>query len=358
MRFLNLLTNRIKIVKGMARYHYFGEQRPIFAHLLLTNRCNLDCRYCFVDVNTIHKDDLDLDGWKKVIFDLRQRGCQAITFMGGEPLLFQGLSELTHFGKSLGLGVDLTTNGIGIENHMDTISQIDAVMVSLDGTKEENDINRGKNSFDHVCSAIKFLKVNKVPARINCMVTRQNKKSIPWLLDFSEEHKIPLTFNLLSEFPSDAKPLEKEIMLSDLEVKNFYAELLQYKRLNNAKSSLLLASEETLIRTLNYPVSYKDIIWRAPVDQMNSKNTCLFGQTWIHVNSNGDIYPCSQLWNRPDKYKPKNIRIDGIDTALENARNLNCKSCFSLAPGEWRRTFTLKGMLRGARITIAQSVGI
>ena len=88
MRFLNLLTNRIKIVKGMARYHYFGEQRPIFAHLLLTNRCNLDCRYCFVDVNTIHKDDLDLDGWKKVIFDLRQRGCQAITFMGGEPLLF------------------------------------------------------------------------------------------------------------------------------------------------------------------------------------------------------------------------------------------------------------------------------
>ena len=34
MRFLNLLTNRIKIVKGMARYHYFGEERPMFAHLL------------------------------------------------------------------------------------------------------------------------------------------------------------------------------------------------------------------------------------------------------------------------------------------------------------------------------------
>jgi len=358
MRFFNLLKSRIKIVSGMAGYHHFGKQRPIFAHLLLTNRCNLDCRYCFVDVNTIHKEDLDLEEWKKVIFDLRQRGCVAITFMGGEPLLFKGLSELVRFGKSLGLSVDLTTNGIGIEKHIDAVRQIDSVMVSLDGTKEEHDINRGKNSFDHVCSAIKFLKENKVPVRINCIVSQQNKNSIPWLLDFAEEYKTPVTFNLLSEFPNDAKNLEREIMLNDEETKEFYTQLLEYKRRQDAKSSLILASEETLKRTLEYPVAYKEIIWRAPDDKMNSKNTCLFGQTWVHVNSNGDIYPCSQLWNRPDKYTPKNIRTDGIDAALENSRNLNCKSCFSLAPGEWRRTFTLKGMIEGARVTIAQSLGI
>ena len=91
---------------------------------------------------------------------------------------------------------------------------------------------------------------------------------------------------------------------------------------------------------------------------MNSNNTCLFGQIWVHINSNGDIYPCSQLWNTPDKFQPKNVRKDGLDSALENARNLKCKSCFCLAPAEWKRTMTPKGMLKGARVTIAQSLGI
>ncbi|KMP10305.1 hypothetical protein UR09_06665 [Candidatus Nitromaritima sp. SCGC AAA799-A02] len=348
----------MKVVAGMAKYHYFDAPKPIFAHLLLTNRCNLDCRYCFVDVNTIYKTDLDLEEWKKVVLDLRQRGCVAITLMGGEPLLFKGLDELVSFSKNLGLAVDLITNGIGIEKHMDAVGQIDSVMVSLDGTREEHDVNRGKNSFKHVCDAIKLLKETRIPVRINCIITRQNKNTIPWLLDFAEEHKTPVTFNLLSEFPHDAKEFEKEIMLSDEEIKEFYNQLLEYKRQNDTKSSLILASEETLRRTLEYPVAYKEIIWRTPEDKMNSKNTCLFGQTWIHVNSNGDIFPCSQLWNKPDKYQPKNIRTNGIDDALGNARNLNCKSCFCPAPGEWRRTFTSKGMLEGARVTLMQSLGI
>ena len=358
MGFLSLLSKRMKIVGGMSKYHYFGEQKPIFAHLLLTNRCNLSCRYCFVGVNTYHKDDLSLEEWKKVIFDLRQRGCVAITFMGGEPLLFKGLAELVNYGKSLGLSVDLTTNGIGIEQQIDAVRQIDAVMVSLDGTREDHDVNRGKNSFDHVYDAIKFLKEKKIPVRINCIVTQQNKNAIPWLLDFAEENKTPVTFNLLSEFPHDAKELEKEIMLSDEETTEFYSKLLEYKRKNDKKSSLILASEETLRRTLEYPVAYKEIIWRTPGDDMNSKNTCLFGQTWVHVDSNGDIYPCSQLWNKPNKYKPKNIRTNGIDAALENSRNLSCKSCFCPAPGEWRRTFTPKGMLEGIRVTLMQSLGV
>ncbi len=358
MGILHLLTNRAKIVAGMSRYNYFGTPRPIFAHLLLTNKCNLDCLYCYVDVNTIYKSDLGLEEWRKVVLDLRRRGCVAITLMGGEPLLFEGLDELVAYSKSIGLSIDLITNGIGLDKHIKTLKQINSVMVSLDGSREENDLNRGKNSFKYVCEAIQILKDNKIPVRINCVVTRQNKNSIPWLLDFSEENKAPITFNLLSDFPQNAKDLEKKIMLSREEVKDFYTQLLNYKMNDPKKSQLILASIETLQRTIDYSLPYQEIIWRTPNDQMNSKNTCLFGQTWIHVNSNGDVYPCSQLWNRPKEYKPKNIRTDGIDLALENARNLKCKSCFSLAPGEWRRTFTLKGMIEGARVTIAQGLGI
>ena len=358
MGILNLLANRIKIVAGLFKYQKTGKPKPIFAHLLLTNRCNLDCRYCFVDVNTIHKSDLQLEEWKKIISQLYERSCVSITLMGGEPLLFSGLDDLATYAKSLGLNVDLITNGIGIEKHIDTILKIDSVMVSIDGNEQENDINRGKRSFFYANKAIKLLKEKNIPVRINCVVTHQNKNAIPWLLKYAKESITPVTFNLPSDFPSGAKDLEKEVMLNDEEVREFYSHLLEYKQNDKKISSLILASDEIINQTLAYPVPYKEIIWRTADDQMNSNNTCLFGQIWVHINSNGDIYPCSQLWNTPDKFQPKNVRKDGLDSALENARNLKCKSCFCLAPAEWKRTMTPKGMLKGARVTIAQSLGI
>ena len=356
MALLNLLVNRIKIVTGMAKYHYSGKKRPVFAHLLLTNRCNLDCHYCFVDVNTIYHTDLNLDAWKKTIYDLHRQGCVAITLMGGEPLLFKGLDELVDYANSLGLAIDLITNGIGIEKHLDTVSKMNSVMVSLDGPLEENDINRGKRSFEHACNAIEKLKLKKIPVRINCVMTRQNKDSLPWLLEFAQKFKAPITFNLPSEFPHDAKDFERKIMPSSQDVREFYKQLLHYKLNDPTKSSLILASEEALSHVLDYSLPYQEIVWRTDVDEMDSKNTCLFGQTWIHINSNGDVYPCSQLWNKPDMFQPKNVISDGIKAALDNSSDLKSKTCFSLAPSEWRRTFTLRGMLDGAKVTLMQGL--
>ena len=356
MSFFNLAVNRMKIVAGMARYHYLGERKPVFAHLLLTNRCNLDCHYCFVDVNTIYSTDLNLEEWKKTVLELRDQGCVAITLMGGEPLLFKGLDQLVDYANSLGLSIDLITNGIGIEKHFATVSKMNSVMVSLDGPLEENDINRGKRSFDYACNAIKELKKKNVPVRINCVVTRQNKECLPWLLDFAEQNRAPITFNLPSEFPHDAKEFEHQIMPSPKDVREFYTELLEYKLNDPVKGPLILASEETLSHILDYPLPYQEIVWRTENDVMNSKNTCLFGQTWIHINSNGDIYPCSQLWNKPESFQPKNVRTDGVTAALKNSSDLKCKTCFCLAPSEWRRTFTFKGMLDGAKVTLMQGV--
>jgi len=340
----------------MAKYHYLGKKRPVFAHLLLTNRCNLDCRYCFVDVNTIQKTDLDLDEWKHTVRELRKQGCVAITLMGGEPLLFKGLDELVDYANSIGLFTDLITNGIGIEKHFGTVSKMNSVMVSLDGPLEENDFNRGKRSFEYARNAIRELKRKKIPVRINCIVTRQNKDCLSWLLDFAWKHKAPITFNLPSEFPHNAKAFEQEIMPSPQDVRKFYKQLLHYKLNDSIKNPLILASEETLLHILDYSLPYQEIAWRTESDKMDSKNTCLFGQTWIHVNSNGDIYPCSQLWNKPDMFQPKNVRTDGIKAALENSSDLKCKACFCLAPSEWRRTFTLKGMLDGAKVTMMQGL--
>lgn len=339
----------------MSQYRYFGKSSPIFAHLLLTNRCNLSCDYCFVDVNTIHKTDFTFEEWKQTIHDLRQRGCVSITFMGGEPLLFKEIHALIDYAKGLGLNVDMITNGISIEKHLDAVKKLDAVMISLDGDREAHDVNRGKHSFDHAYNALMFLKKHKIPVRINSMVTRQSQNSLPWMLAFAEEHNIPITFNFPSDFPLDKKSLENEIMLPRAEVEEYCRKLIDYKRRNPQNAWLVLFSEQTLQEVISYPLPYSEVIWRT--ENQEPKDTCLFGPTWIHVNSNGDVYPCSMLWNMPDKFKPKNIRQDGIDPALKASCNLNCKSCVWPAPKEWRRILTPKGMLDGAKLTLKQTFG-
>lgn len=55
--------------------------------LLMTYRCNLDCKYCYI--HTKHNKDMSLDMAKSIIepFLMKKAGPVDITFMGGETLL-------------------------------------------------------------------------------------------------------------------------------------------------------------------------------------------------------------------------------------------------------------------------------
>ncbi|MBF0624369.1 MAG: radical SAM protein [Magnetococcales bacterium] len=357
MGFLQLARNRARIIAGLGRYHRTGRRRPIFAHLILTNRCNMKCRYCFVDVNSDIQSDLTLDEWRQTLDGLHRRGCISVTFMGGEPLLFDGVDALIDHAKGLGLNLDMITNGIGVEKHAAALAKLDAVMVSLDGPPEANAVNRGKNAFRVTLEAIEFFKKIGVPVRINCMANRQSRDAIPWMLDFARTHRVPITFNLLATFPPGRRELEEEIMLTREEAKDYYRTLLHLKRTDPERGRYILFSESALRHVIDYPLPYREVIWRRPGEVLDPRETCLFGQVWVHIDSNGDIYPCSTLWNIPERFQPGNLRSHGLDAALARSADLPCRSCFWPAPLEWRRMLTPRGMLDGLRITVTQVIG-
>ena len=350
---MGLFWNRAKIVKGIAQYQYFGKNQPVVAYLLLTNRCNLKCRYCFVEVNTIYKTDFSIEEWKQTIWNLKKRGCASVVMMGGEPMMYQGFDELIHYCSELGLNTDMTTNGYYIEKHLDSVKKLNAVMLSMDGTRECMDVNRGKGSFDKAVKALDILQANNIPVRINCVVTKQNYQDADAFLTWVESRGLWVTFSLTAEFPHDAKELEKDIILSKEETIEYHKKLLEMKK----QGRKILFSEEALKYVIDYPLPYQEIIFRQPNETLSSKATCLFGQTFVYVNSNGDIFPCATIWNRPDKFTPKNIRRDGIDEALKQASQLSCKSCFCSAIPEWKRTTTIQGIVDGVKFTLEQKMG-
>lgn len=345
-----LLLNRAKIWKGIAEYQFFGRRKPVIAYLLLTNRCNLNCRYCFVDVNKIQKDDFTLEEWKKTLRDLKRNGGESVTLMGGEALMAEGVDELIHYGKKLGLNVEMTTNGYLIDKHVDAMKKLDAVMISIDGSNPAvNDANRGKGSHRKAIEAIKKIKSWGVPVRLNCVVTKSNYEDLDDILDMADELDTWITLSLTADFPEEAKELEKELMLSKEEVVDYHKRALKHKK-NGRK---ILFSEEGLQYVIDYPLDYQEIILRDG-NPPKSKDTCLFGQTFVYINSNGDIYPCATLWNSPH-FKPQNIRTVGLKQALDNASTLPCKSCFCPGVPEWKRLTSVQGILDGVKATVAQT---
>ena len=119
--------------------------------LIITNQCNLRCKYCY-EVNK-NRQTMSMELAQSIIVkEMKEEGLQTIEFHGGEPLMnFKLLKEVCEWFwatyKESDIKFFLTTNGTlftadvreWFEQHK---SQI-ICSLSLDGTPEMNQHNRG-----------------------------------------------------------------------------------------------------------------------------------------------------------------------------------------------------------------------
>lgn len=127
-----------------------GHCRKDICTIVLTNKCNLNCSYCWVS-KTPHdfpKKVIDLEFAKRGILDYyKQTGSNYIGFFAsGEPTLeLDMMKEIVEYTKDLigDIKVELQTNGVFNENVFKWISKnVNILWVSADGPIEINDLNR------------------------------------------------------------------------------------------------------------------------------------------------------------------------------------------------------------------------
>lgn len=131
------------------------------AFLVLTNQCNLACRYCFVAQN---KSEMSLDVAMDAVKYLAKNGIETgrvpnITFFGGEPtlrfddIIVPVVNYIRQEWKRP-FNISITTNGLLLTAerlHWMRKNKI-GVLFSIDGAKETQDYNRpfhsGRGSFN------------------------------------------------------------------------------------------------------------------------------------------------------------------------------------------------------------------
>lgn len=156
---------------------YYAANRVMELILQVTQQCNLRCSYCAYSGNYYNREHSD----KRMSFEVAKRSMDfyfehtgdmdelAIAFYGGEPLLeFSLIQKCVEYAeekvKDKSLAFYITTNGTLLTDKVISflVEHNFRLTISLDGKKEEHDINRrfrnGKGSFDLIIQNLQRIK--------------------------------------------------------------------------------------------------------------------------------------------------------------------------------------------------------
>jgi len=168
--------------------------RPTTAVLLLTNRCNLRCTYCYASGGEGPIQDLSLEMAQTAIdhacqnaLELGQRHFDLTFHGGGEPVqAWETLQQATAYarGKDLPCRISMVSNGVWSARQREWIlHNMDGLSLSVDGGRETQDRQRpfasGAGSFKAVMHTIKALDKAGFPYGIRMTATAPWRGRLP-----------------------------------------------------------------------------------------------------------------------------------------------------------------------------------
>ncbi|MFC4030777.1 radical SAM protein [Streptomyces polygonati] len=175
------------------------------ARFYITFRCNSLCGYCNVWQDDKFKgyEELTPDRARRILDEMYALGVRYVDFTGGEPVLHPHIDEIVQYAKSLGMAVEITSNGIRFAKHIDAIvPYVDTMNVSLDTLKPERyQAIRGVPTLDRALDVIKRVAATGAGhLKLICVVTRENVDEVADLLRFAQDSRVVIYFSTMFEY--------------------------------------------------------------------------------------------------------------------------------------------------------------
>ena len=160
-----------------------------------TRSCNLHCRHCYSrSENRSYENELNTEEALSLIDDLAEFRVPALLFSGGEPLSRPDFAVLARHAAECGIRVTISTNGTLITPEMArTIRDIGVsyVGISLDGTRETNDLFRGmKGAYEKAIEGVRNCRAEGLRVGFRFTLTRGNAAETDSILDLMEKEEV------------------------------------------------------------------------------------------------------------------------------------------------------------------------
>lgn len=206
--------------------------------LELTDRCNIDCEFCFNKLSVLRRGEgkeLTTKEWKGVINKISKASVPVVRFTGGEPLIMEDIFELMEYACSKGLKVWLNTNATLITrgNVYRIAKYVENILIPLNAydVKGEYEVT-GYRYFKKKLKGIRLLKKHGIKyLRCGTVATKSNINNLERIqalvkrLDISDWElfrEVPLFAQSQEVGRSDiAMLVEKLLTINKRENKNY-----------------------------------------------------------------------------------------------------------------------------------------
>lgn len=153
------------------------KYQPITCVWEVTMGCNMRCGHCGSSCAESLPDELTTQEALDLCNQIAELGLKWITLSGGEPLTRKDIHLLVKRLSSLGVAVNMITNGWLLERETaDKLkdSGISTIAISIDGTPQVHDKIRCKGAFDHARLAFLTMKELDINTGAVTTITKQN----------------------------------------------------------------------------------------------------------------------------------------------------------------------------------------
>jgi radical SAM protein with 4Fe4S-binding SPASM domain len=284
--------------------------------LEFTKKCNLRCLYCYSSAGEPLENELSLDELRSVISQAKELGAKKIILLGGgEPLLYQGMTDIIEYINFLGFQQALFTNGTLITADMAKFlykNRVSVVIKSNSRKPEIQDFLAGVNgAFKNIKRGLQLLMDAGYPDKnhmlgIQTVICRQNIHELPSMWIWARERGIIPYFEILT-YQGRARK-NPDLTVSALEINAIFKQL---EMVDRERFGILWESRPTI----------------AAFTCKRHLYSCL-------VNSQGYVQPCTGIDISVGNIRESHLAdILGNSPVISNLRNIYkkiegvCKAC-------------------------------
>ncbi len=277
---------------------------PNQVDIILTGKCNLQCRYCYYNDSMSKASDLPAEKWQALFEELGSIGVRKLQLSGGEPFMRKDFFVLVDSIVQNKMRFSILTNGTLINDR--TITEfakgkrrlrLDYIQVSIDGSKAEiHDKSRPPKSFDRALRALRLLKENDFPVTVRVTINRHNVDDLENIAELLIDDVGLEGFSTNeADYQGSARCQGQDIILTVEERKRAMASLV---KLNKKYVGVISASAGPLAR-FQMMTEIREMLARGKKKIPGRGTLCSCGGVFskMAVLHNGTFVPCDMLPN-------------------------------------------------------------
>jgi radical SAM protein with 4Fe4S-binding SPASM domain len=292
-----------------------AADRLLSMEIEFSRACNFRCAYCYLADRTVGADELSRAAIKDVILQAKKIGARKIIILGGEPSIYPHLVEMLRYLGSLGLQIEMFTNGTGVTEELAGVlaeekARVVVKMNSRDASIQDRLAGK-KGAFAIIGQALEHLRQAGYPSEelflaASTIICRQNLEELPVLWQWLRSQRIEPYFEILTP----------------------QANALENAWLNVDAGEL----RELFVRLSSMDLKYYGRIWEPQPPLVG--NRCMRHQVSCVVTANGDVMPCVgvtiPLGNIRSQQLADILRHSEVIGNLKNYREMikgPCRNC-------------------------------